>query len=162
VHGDAADQIDQLAQHDFVESGPVIFLGQNALEARVVRLDGDHRIVNQLADGRLFGDSFEVGPSGFFWDPEYIVCKVLVPVLGIAAGPEFASYALDYAAGPDPAVDGWKSVGPQQSKPQPGGMLGVWQTGALTPGPYVLRLKVIDIRAGIRTAVVPVEVTAAP
>jgi hypothetical protein len=38
----------------------------------------------------------------------------------------------------------------------------VWQTGALAPGPYVLRLKAFDIRERIYTALVPVEVVAAP
>jgi hypothetical protein len=85
-----------------------------------------------------------------------------VPVIGIAAGPGFASYQLEYAEGLNPAVEGWNPLGEKQSKPQPGGVLGVWPTGSLAPGPYVLRLQVIDISSGTHTAQVLVEVLAAP
>src|SRR4051794_32118798 len=39
VHGDAADEVHQLADHDLVQSWPVIVLRQHALEAGVFRLD---------------------------------------------------------------------------------------------------------------------------
>ena len=43
---------------------PGVVLGQHALEARVVAFDGDHRLIDQLADGGLLGLGLESRPSG--------------------------------------------------------------------------------------------------
>ena len=49
---DGADEVDELAEPLLVEARPGVVLRQHALEARVVALDGDHRVVDDLADGR--------------------------------------------------------------------------------------------------------------
>ena len=49
---DVADQVDELAEPLLVEAGAGVVLGQHALERRVVALDGDHRVVDERADGR--------------------------------------------------------------------------------------------------------------
>ncbi len=58
-----ADQVDELAEALLVERGPGVVLGQHALERRVVALDGGHRVVDELADGRLLGACLEVRPA---------------------------------------------------------------------------------------------------
>ncbi len=61
---DGGDEVDEFAEAVFVEAGAGVVLGQDALEARVVPLDGDHGVVHGLADGRLLGVGLEVGPAG--------------------------------------------------------------------------------------------------
>ena len=55
VHSNAADKVDQLAEHNLIKGGPVVVLGQNALEAGIVRLNRQHGVDDQLADGGLLG-----------------------------------------------------------------------------------------------------------
>jgi len=38
-----------------VETGPCVVFRQDAFESLVVALDRDHRVINNLADGRLLG-----------------------------------------------------------------------------------------------------------
>ena len=52
---DVAHHVDHLAQAGLVECGAGVVLGQNAVERRVVPLDGDHSIVHETADGGLSG-----------------------------------------------------------------------------------------------------------
>jgi len=52
---DGGDEVDEFAEAVFVEAGAGVVLGENALEARVVALDGDHGVVHGLADGGLLG-----------------------------------------------------------------------------------------------------------
>ena len=51
---DVADQIDQFTQAALVERWARVILRQHISQALVVALDGHHRIVHGLADGRLF------------------------------------------------------------------------------------------------------------
>ena len=64
AQADGADQVDQFAEALLVERRPGVVLGQHALEPRVVALDGDHRVVDELADGRLLGLGLADAPSG--------------------------------------------------------------------------------------------------
>ncbi|OIO91040.1 MAG: hypothetical protein AUK03_12045 [Anaerolineae bacterium CG2_30_64_16] len=81
-----------------------------------------------------------------------------VQVLGIADGPGFARYELSYAAGDTPQADAWQPVAPPPPAPVSGGLLGVWQTGALSPGVYSLRLRVFEVSEAFQDALVRVTV----
>ena len=64
AEADVADQVDQLAEALLVERGSGVVLGQHALERGVVALDGDHGVVDDLADGRLLGVRLAGATSG--------------------------------------------------------------------------------------------------
>src|SRR3989442_3524337 len=49
------DQVDQLTESLFVECRAGVVLRENAFERRVLLLDGDHGVVDDLADGGLLG-----------------------------------------------------------------------------------------------------------
>ena len=83
---DRGDEVDEFAEALFVEAGAGVVLGQDALEARVVALDGDHGVVHGLADGRLLCAGLEVGPAGIGGHPEDVLGLVFVRVLGIGPG----------------------------------------------------------------------------
>src|SRR5712691_2552380 len=68
-----------------VERRAVVVLGQDALEGRVLLLDGDHGIVDDLADGRLLGLALDMPPPGLLRDPEDVLGGVLVPVSSASA-----------------------------------------------------------------------------
>ena len=82
---DGGDEVDQFAEAVLVEAGAGVVLGQDALEARVVALDGDHGVVHDLADGGLLGAGLQVGPAGFGGHPEDVLGLVFVRVFGIGA-----------------------------------------------------------------------------
>ena len=98
---DGRDQVDQLTESLLVEAGAGVVLGQHALEPRVVALDGDHRIVDDLADRRLLGAGLEMRPAGSFGHPEDVLRFVFVRVFGIRAlvvalaGDEFSAVLLE-------------------------------------------------------------------
>jgi hypothetical protein len=79
-------------------------------------------------------------------------------VLGSADGQGFANYRLEFAPGEQPDAGAWQPVGPNVATPVTDGFLGVWQTGALPPGLYTLRLSVADAGGGEVTAEVRVQV----
>ena len=83
-----------------------------------------------------------------------------VDVLGTADGTGFAGYLLEYAAGDQPgdANTVWQPVAPPAAQPVSGGLLAQWQTGQLTPGVYMLRLKVYDTSGAVYSALVRVNV----
>ena len=83
---DGADQVDELAEALLVERGAGVVLGQHALERGVVALDRDHRVVDELADGRLLGAGLQVRPAAPRRHPEDVLGAVLVRVFGIGAG----------------------------------------------------------------------------
>ena len=83
AEADRADQVDQFAEPLLVERRPGVVLGEHALERRVVLLDRDHRVVDQLADRRLLGVRLEVRPAGLLRHPEDVLGRVLVAVLGV-------------------------------------------------------------------------------
>ena len=85
AEADVADQVDELAEPLLVEAGAGVVLGQHALERRVVALDGDHRVVDELADRGLRGVGLEVRPAGLLRHPEDVGGAVFVGVFGVGA-----------------------------------------------------------------------------
>jgi len=83
AEADGADEVDEFAQAVLVEAGACVFLGQDALEARVVALDGHHGVVHHLADGGLLGVGLQVRPAAFLGHPEDVFGFVLVFVFGV-------------------------------------------------------------------------------
>ncbi|HEX5066138.1 MAG TPA: S8 family serine peptidase, partial [Myxococcota bacterium] len=69
----------------------------------------------------------------------------VIEILGSADGADFASYALAYGRGMDPAA--WHPIEPAGDGPVSEGLLARWPVGALDVGPFVLRLDVTS-RAG--------------
>ena len=86
AHADGADEVDEFAEAMLVEGGAGVVLRQDAFEARVVALDRDHRVVDDLADGRLLGAVLEIGPARVGRDPEDVLGVVFVRIFGIGAG----------------------------------------------------------------------------
>ena len=82
VHGDAGDQVDQLAQHQLVQRRAGVVLGQHALQGFVVLFDGAHGVVDQGADLGALGIGLQVRPARVLGHPEHVVGQVFVPVLG--------------------------------------------------------------------------------
>jgi len=80
---DVADQVDELAEPLLVEAGVGIVLWQHALERGVVAFDGEHGVVHDLADSRLFGIGLQVRPAGFLRHPEDVDRPVLVRVFRV-------------------------------------------------------------------------------
>jgi hypothetical protein len=68
-----------------VEARVGVVLGQHALERGVVTLDGKHGVVNDLADGRLLGIGFEMGPARLLGHPKYVNGPVLVRVFRVSS-----------------------------------------------------------------------------
>ena len=66
-----------------VERRPGVVLGQDAFQPGIVALDGDHRIIHHLADGRLLGLALEMRPPGLLRHPEDVLGPVFVGVFGI-------------------------------------------------------------------------------
>ena len=67
-------------------AGAGVVLGEDAFEARVVALDGDHGGVHGLADGGKFGRPLEVGPAGIGGHPEDVLGFVFVRIFGVGPG----------------------------------------------------------------------------
>jgi len=79
----------------FVERGSSIVFRQDSFQARVVALDGNHRVIDNLPDGRLFRVILEIVPSRSGRHPEDIFGAVLIGIFGICAClVGFASYEL--------------------------------------------------------------------
>lgn len=67
-----------------------------------------------------------------------------VRISGVAVHPDFQRYELYFAPWPPPPSDqGWIFIGEAHFNPQPGGLLGLWDTRGLADGPYALRLRVV-------------------
>ena len=67
-----------------------------------------------------------------------------VAVLGVADGPGFAGYQMDFAFGDAPGDADWMPLGLASTTPVAGGLLATWNTEGLRPGVYSLRLRVYD------------------
>ncbi len=93
AQADGADEVDEFAQAVLVEAGAGVLFGQDALEARVVALDGDHGVVHHLADGGLLGAGLQVRPAAFLGHPEDVLGFVLVLVFGV--GTRVVTFARD-------------------------------------------------------------------
>ena len=69
AQADVADQVDELAEALLIEARVGVVLGQHAFEGGVVALDGQHGVIDGLADGGLFGVGLEGATSGLLWAP---------------------------------------------------------------------------------------------
>jgi membrane peptidoglycan carboxypeptidase len=69
-------------------------------------------------------------------------------VQGIADGPGFQGYIVEFARGAEPEEEDWEPVSPGSSQPTSGGPLDTWNTSGLAPGIYSLRLRVFDVSGG--------------
>ena len=83
---DGADEVDEFAKAVLVEVGAAVVFVQGALEAGIVPFEGDHGVVDELADGRELGIGLEEGPAGLLRNPEDVGGEVLVLVFGIGPG----------------------------------------------------------------------------
>lgn len=85
-----------------------------------------------------------------------------VEIVGVADGPGFAGYVVEYAAGDWPAEGEWLPVAPPSLQPISGGVLAVWRTEALPPGLYSLRVRVMDNAGAVQIVTITVTVAPAP
>ena len=69
-----------------VERGAGVFFREDAFQARVVALDRDHGVIDDLADLGLLGAVLEVRPTRAGRNPEDVLGFVFVRVFGIGAG----------------------------------------------------------------------------
>ncbi|HET7009510.1 MAG TPA: hypothetical protein VFI11_01940 [Anaerolineales bacterium] len=65
----------------------------------------------------------------------------IVTIQGSANHPSFVEYDLAFGYSDDP-TDTWFPLGPRVTSPVVDGALGLWDTGKISPGVYVLRLRV--------------------
>ena len=86
AHADRADEVDEFAEPIFVEGGAGVVLWLYALQARVVALDCDHRVIDDLSDRRLLRAVLKIIPTRSGRDPEDVFGAVFVWVFGITAG----------------------------------------------------------------------------
>jgi hypothetical protein len=82
AEGDAGDQVDQLAEHGGAQLRAGVVLGQDAFEAPVLGLDGEHGLVDALADAGLLGGVLQVRPARGLGHPEDVLGAVFVRVFG--------------------------------------------------------------------------------
>ncbi len=66
-------------------------------------------------------------------------------IVGVADGPGFFTYYVEYAPGAEPAPGDWQPVAEASAQPVSGGLLVTWDTTGLPPGVYTLRLRVFDV-----------------
>ncbi len=83
-----------------------------------------------------------------------------VDVLGVADGPAFAGYQMDYGPGDAPGDDQWQPVGMASTTPVNGGLLATWNTRGLQPSVYTLRLHVFDTSGAFVESRVTVDLVA--
>ena len=82
---DVAHEVDDLAEPLFVETGAGEVLWQHALERGVVALDRAHRVIDQLADGRLRRHRLQIFPPRLRRHPKDTDGAILVRVFGVGA-----------------------------------------------------------------------------
>jgi hypothetical protein len=63
AQANVANKVDELAEPLLVEARVSIVLGKHAFERRVIALNGEHGVVNGLADPRVFSLSPEILPA---------------------------------------------------------------------------------------------------
>jgi membrane peptidoglycan carboxypeptidase len=81
-----------------------------------------------------------------------------VQISGIAEGPGFTGYELEFAPEGPTGEPVWTPVGNPGLQPVSGGPLAVWDTTALEPGTYRLRLRAYDALGAMATSDVRVQV----
>ena len=82
-----------------------------------------------------------------------------VVVQGRASTPDFDRYILEWGAGTSPTT--WTSI-TTSTTAVTNGPLGSWDARALAPGPYALRLRMIDKKTGESQSSLPVTVSSTP
>ena len=80
-----ADEVNEFAEPLLVETGARVIFRQDTFERWVYVFDGDHRIVNQFADGGLLGVVLQVRPARFGRYPKNVDGAILVGVFGVGA-----------------------------------------------------------------------------
>ena len=75
----------------------------------------------------------------------------IVTVRGSANHPSFASYDLAFSYSED-ATGTWFAIGPSVTSPVVDGALGLWDTSQISPGRYVLRLRVLLLTGAVLEA----------
>jgi len=60
AQADVPDEVNELAEALFVETRVRVVFRKNAFKRRIVPFDGEHGVINCLADGRLLGASFKM------------------------------------------------------------------------------------------------------
>lgn len=83
-----------------------------------------------------------------------------VDILGVADGPGFAGYQMDFAPSDAPLDTDWQVLSMASTTAVTGGLLGTWNTTGLTPGVYTLRLRVFDTTGAFADSVVVVNLAA--
>ena len=83
---DRADEIDKFAEAILIQRGAGVVFRQDAFQARVVTLDRDHRVIDDLADGRLLGAVLKIAPTRLWRHPEHVLGFVFVWIFWIGAG----------------------------------------------------------------------------
>jgi len=78
---DTSDEVDQFTEPLLIEGRPRIVFREHTFERRIVAFDGDHRIVERLADGGLLGICAQVRPARFLRHPEDVCRDVFVAIL---------------------------------------------------------------------------------
>jgi hypothetical protein len=86
AHADRSDEVDELAQAVLVERRAGVFFREDAFQARVVALDRDHGVVDDLANLGLLGAVLEVGPTPGGWNPEDVEAFVFIGIFRIGTG----------------------------------------------------------------------------
>src|SRR6185369_1470824 len=69
TEADLRNQVNQFAELLLIERGPRVVLRKHALERRIVALDGDHRVVDEFADGWLLCLALQISPTRFLRHP---------------------------------------------------------------------------------------------
>ena len=82
---DCADEVDEFAEPILVECGTSTVFRQNAFQTRVVSLNRDHRVIDDLSDRRLLSAVLEIAPSRRWRDPENVFGLVLVRIFEMSA-----------------------------------------------------------------------------
>ena len=106
--------------------------------------DGVQDFVDQEPDFRLnkiLARSEQTGQSGITSPAQGSSVSGPVPIIGTAAGAQFARYELYYKQ--EPSGDERYSYFAGETRQVTNGQLGVWHTDVLPPGIYTLRMRVV-------------------
>jgi len=84
AEADGADEVDELAEAALIEGFTGVVLGEDALEGGILFFDGEHGVVEELADAGLLGGGLQLRPAGGFGNPEDVFGGVFVTVFGVS------------------------------------------------------------------------------